>query len=250
MKRFLIALLVVVCAGTISASAQNTYGFSDEIVKFLNENNVDASIFAPIFNYKEKPSDEVVRMVEKEIYSIRGTAYSYDFTDVQVQQMIQSYIDTTLKWMHLEYAYLPKCKVTLNGQEISNEYRQYPLLQFRNITYFPMTYFDSRFLGVSATWTEDWELIVDKIDITQPYHDYPRVRANDERYPVSGRDNVYICNDDIKINGKRIDNESEEYPFIGFRDVIYFPLTWEYAVNEFGWEYSYNEENGLVINSK
>ncbi len=28
-----------------------------------------------------------------------------------------------------EYANIPACKVTLNGQEVDNTYRQYPLLQ-------------------------------------------------------------------------------------------------------------------------
>jgi len=249
MKKILITLLVVMCMGTGSVSAENSYGFNDEIMEFLNENNVDLSIFAPIFNYNENPSAEVVRPVEEEIYRTRGMARTYDFTDIQVQHILAGYINTTLKWMHLEYAYLPKCKVTLNGQEINSEYRQYPLLQFRDITYFPMTYFDSRFLGVGATWTENWGLVVDTIDRTAPYNDYSGSRANEERYPVSGRPYVYICNNNIMVNGNKIDNESEAYPFIGFREIIYFPLTWEYAVEKFGWEYSYTEENGLIINS-
>ncbi|MBR3995480.1 MAG: hypothetical protein IKI97_09405, partial [Clostridia bacterium] len=139
MKRILAVLLVVMLIGTINVSAENPYGFNDEIMEFLNENTVDISIFLPIFNYNEYPSAEVVKPVEGEIYRVRGTAYSYGWTDIQIRQMLEGYINTTLKWMHLEYAYIPKCKVTLNGQKINSEYRKYPLLQFRDIIYFPMT---------------------------------------------------------------------------------------------------------------
>lgn len=43
-------------------------------------------------------------------------------------------------------------KVTLNGQVIDNKTAKYPLLIYSNITYFPMTYHLSRFMGVSADW--------------------------------------------------------------------------------------------------
>ena len=39
-------------------------------------------------------------------------------------------------------------KVTLNGQVIDNKNAKYPLLSYSNITYFPMTYHLSRFMGV------------------------------------------------------------------------------------------------------
>ena len=51
------------------------------------------------------------------------------------------------------------------------------------------------------------------------------------------------------VNGKSINNSAEEYPLVTFRGVTYFPLTWRFAVDEFGWDYSFDPENGLVINS-
>lgn len=41
-------------------------------------------------------------------------------------------------------------KVTLNGQVIDNKNAKYPLLSYSNITYFPMTYHLSRFMGVET----------------------------------------------------------------------------------------------------
>ncbi len=45
-------------------------------------------------------------------------------------------------------------KVTLNGQVIDNKNAKYPLLTYSNITYFPMTYQLSRFMGVETDWND------------------------------------------------------------------------------------------------
>ncbi len=143
-----------------------------------------------------------------------------------------------------EYAYIPKCKVTFNGQEVDSINRQYPLLQFRDIVYFPMTYYDCRFLGVSTKWNGDTNnLEITKENISGAYRNYNWEWKN-------GKSNeITICNFNIIVNGKEIDNKNEEYPLILFRNVTYFPLTWRFAVDEFGWEYSYTEESGLKISA-
>lgn len=47
-----------------------------------------------------------------------------------------------------------------------------------------------------------------------------------------------------------IDNSKAPYPLLHFQDTDYFPLTWHYVVEELGWRYSFDAENGLVIKSK
>lgn len=151
-----------------------------------------------------------------------------------------------------EYAALPGCKVTFNGQEVDSSSRQYPLLQFRNITYFPMTYDDCRFLGL----TTQWEDSARKLTITNEsirnaaYNDY-KFLPNKEKFEY-GKINAEVidCGFKIEVNGQKIDNSKEEYPLLLFRNVTYFPLTWRFAAEEFGWEYSYDDENGLIINSR
>ena len=49
--------------------------------------------------------------------------------------------------------------------------------------------------------------------------------------------------------GKAIDNKKEEYPLLVFRDITYFPLTWRFAVDEFGWNYTFDSTKGLNITS-
>ena len=72
-----------------------------------------------------------------------------------------------------DYANIPACSVTLSGQSVDNSYRQYPLLQYRDIVYFPMTYHDCRFLGVATDWNEATNtLTVTKENISGAYRDY------------------------------------------------------------------------------
>lgn len=141
-----------------------------------------------------------------------------------------------------EFATIPSCSVTLSGQSVDNTYRQFPLLQYKDIVYFPMTYYDCRFLGVATKWNADTNTLeITKENISGAYRKYNWEWKNGKRNEID------ICKFNIVVNSKVIDNSKEEYPLITFRDVTYFPLTWRFAVDEFGWEYSYNDKNGLVI---
>jgi len=141
-------------------------------------------------------------------------------------------------------ANLQSCDVVFNGEKIESGNRQFPLLVYKDITYVPMTYYDCRYLGLISNWdSETSTLSIEKGDITCAYRDYNWEWEN------ANRNLATICDCNIVVNGKKIDNSQEEYPLITFRDVTYFPLTWRFAVDEFGWEYSFDVENGLVINS-
>lgn len=141
-----------------------------------------------------------------------------------------------------EVAVIPSCSVTLNGQSVDNTYRQFPLLQYKDIVYFPMTYYDCRFLGIYTDWNEQTgTLYINTENISGAYRKYNWEWKNGKRNEID------ICKFNIVVNSKVIDNSKEEYPLITFRDVTYFPLTWRFAVDEFGWECSYDDKNGLVI---
>ena len=138
----------------------------------------------------------------------------------------------------------PNFPITVNGTEIQWGDRQYPLIVHKDITYFPMTYYDCRFLGLVTEWDTDTKtLSISKENISGAYRDY-------EYLGVNGKESmVNACLFNIVVNGKEVDNYTEEYPLLTFRDVTYFPLTWRFCVDEFGWEYSFDNEKGLVITS-
>lgn len=137
---------------------------------------------------------------------------------------------------------LPTFDVRVNNIEIDNENREYPLIVYKGITYFPMTFHDSRFLGLETKWDDSTGLKINKSKTKHGYVDY-----NSSPYK-SG----YIAATpyfSIEVNGKSIDNSKEEYPLLVFRNVTYFPLTWRFAVDEFGWDYKFTQENGLEISN-
>lgn len=140
---------------------------------------------------------------------------------------------------------LPNLKVTVNGQVVNNDYSKYPFIVYKDITYFPMTFSDCRFLGVESTWKGDKTgLFVDSTGVTAAYHPYLSSVKNKKNGTAK------IASFPIKVNGKMIDNSKEEYPLLSFRDIAYFPMTWKYSVDEFGWDYKFDGKNGLVIKSK
>ena len=137
---------------------------------------------------------------------------------------------------------LPTFPVTLNGYTINNDYNKYPLLVYNDITYFPMTYYDSRFLGLTTDWSAVDGLSIEKT--TAPFSEYQCELQNKKN---NSKQYATIATGTINVNHFKILNEQEVYPLLLFRDVTYFPLTWNFIVEEFGWNYSFSHENGLVI---
>ncbi|OPH62211.1 hypothetical protein BC351_02530 [Paenibacillus ferrarius] len=138
---------------------------------------------------------------------------------------------------------LPDFVVNLNGHTVENQYRKYPLLVYRDITYFPMTWNDTRLLGLEANWSPSEGLTIKQSQVTSSYEPYKTDRRNAAAYAAE------VPASSVTINGKTIDNSKEEYPLLSFRDMTYFPLTWGFAHNEFGWDYRWDDAKGLSITS-
>ena len=131
---------------------------------------------------------------------------------------------------------LPTFPVTLNGVTMEQSKSQYPMLVYKDITYVPMTWADTRLLGLESNWTQQAGLTIAKAATVQDqetaqsaYKPYTTSTANAQSYKAA------TASGKITVNGKAITNSSEEYPLLVFRDITYFPLTWRFAVNEFGW---------------
>lgn len=140
---------------------------------------------------------------------------------------------------------LPNSKVTINGQVVNNNYSKYPLIVYKDITYFPMTFSDCRFLGIESTWTgEKTGLLVNSTGVTAAYSPYLSSSQNKKSYSAG------VVSFPVKVNGKAVDNSKEEYPLLSFRDITYFPMTWKYSVDAFGWDNQFDGKTGLVIQSK
>ncbi len=148
-------------------------------------------------------------------------------------------------------AALPTFPVTLNGVVMEQEYAQYPLLVYKDITYVPMTWEETRLLGLETTYTQAEGLGVNKANVVREqsvlqgeYEPYTVATANGASHQA------VVATGSIHVNGEQIDNASEEYPLLLYRDITYFPLTWRFAVDAFGWDYTFDMTNGLVITPK
>ncbi|TJY42637.1 hypothetical protein E5161_07225 [Cohnella pontilimi] len=137
---------------------------------------------------------------------------------------------------------LPSFNIYLNGIKIENAYRQYPLIVYNDMTYFPATYYDTRFLGVEATWDPTKGLEIKKTGVTAAYRDFRGSAKNKKTQTGTLRTT------DFKLNGRVIPHTDQgQFPLLSFRNVTYFPLTWNYAVKELGWTYKFDSKSGLSI---
>ena len=148
--------------------------------------------------------------------------------------------------------------VALNGLQVGNNhlnrisensdykyYAQYPLLVYKDITYFPMTFYYSELLNLDTSWSQEKGLVISQGNPDR-WKEF-RYDSRDTRNNVN--QTASIVGGQVTVNGKLIDNAKEQYPLLLFRDVTYFPLTWRFAVDEFSWRYDFNASDGLRIDS-
>ena len=150
---------------------------------------------------------------------------------------------------------IPEFRVTVNGQAMESKYNQYPLLVYKGITYFPMTYDYARFLGVKANWYQESRAYGNKsvlfVGVAEEHA--KELKTVSAKTPNGKSYTATVAGYGLALNttnpNRYLNNLKEEYPVLTFRDVTYFPMTWKFAVEEFGWEYSYDNKNGLQIES-
>lgn len=128
--------------------------------------------------------------------------------------------------------------VVINGHRVENNYRKYPLIFYNSITYFPMTYNDCAYLGISNTWSPEKGNIIEKAAPFGFYDD--SLDPLNQGTEVKGK--AKIVTSPVTILGTQLNNEAEQYPILSYKDVLYFPLTWDWA-QKFGWTVELNSYN-------
>lgn len=137
---------------------------------------------------------------------------------------------------------IPSFTVILNDVDYDSTEAMYPLINYKGITYFPITWNLSRSLGLSTKYSKENGLEI-KLGQATGGLVYNKGEGND----VTTSYKASLPSYKISVNGRIINNNSEDYPILNFRDITYFPLTWKYAVEEFKWEYHYANDKGLNI---
>lgn len=98
-------------------------------------------------------------------------------------------------------------------------------------------------MGVSADWNNGSKTL----DITAG--GARTAYAAETGKKQSGSVSVTLPSYKISVNGAQINNKEEKYPIFNYNGITYFPLTWAYAVDSFGWSYQWDAENGLRIDT-
>ena len=138
---------------------------------------------------------------------------------------------------------IPDYQIIIDGSAVYYADSLYPFLNYKRITYLPMTYEYSRAMNLTTGWLEGTAFMVAYQPSDEPLPIYETV--TNKKYDTA----VVPIGYNIYINAKKVDNNTVEYPLLNFKGVTYFPLTWEYAVEEFGWKINF-ENNILKIDTE
>lgn len=140
-------------------------------------------------------------------------------------------------------AVIPDYQIIIDNASIYYADSMYPFLNYKGITYLPMTYEYSRAMNLTTGWLEGTAFMVayNPCDDKMPVYE----TVANKKYNTA----VVPTGYNIYVNGKKTDNSKAEYPLLNFRGVTYFPMTWEYAVENFGWEINF-KSNVFTINTE
>lgn len=141
---------------------------------------------------------------------------------------------------------IPSFNVTVNERSVDSIKMQYPMIVYNNVTYFPLTWNWCGELGLASSYTEKDGLYIAN-------YTYSSLDSQDTAMDEGGRwaagrgYTAVIPSYPVYINGQQIDNDKEEYPLLNFQNITYFPLTWRFVVDEFGWDQAWDNASGYTL---
>jgi len=133
--------------------------------------------------------------------------------------------------------------VRVNDTLILNEESQYPVITYKNITYFPMTSDYMSGMGLELKFSNENGL---KINVKDSVGEFDQSFLNASN-KLGSTVRASLVPFPIEVNGKKIDNRQEAYPVLLYKNITYFPMTWRFVVDEFGWKTLWSNETGLGI---
>lgn len=145
----------------------------------------------------------------------------------------------------------PNFDVTINGIIVNDINAVHKIICYNNIVYFPLDWIYSNWLGFDISMSENDEIIIDNTGEVNSFVSWGKQLADGVVDNLGIREIDGIISNEVIINGKVIDNTNEIYPLLKyFGGEVYFPLTWKWVVNEFGWSYVWDAQTGLTIHTK
>lgn len=146
---------------------------------------------------------------------------------------------------HEVRVHLPAFPVSVNAYSPLIEFNPYPPIVYQNVTYLPMTWDNSQRLGLRLDWNEREGLSIRQEDGKDQPGAGPETgeKVNDLNQTYQAQ----LADYPVSVNGKPIHNDEEPYPILSFRGITYFPLTWRFTHDEFGWATAWNAVQGFRL---
>ena len=115
-------------------------------------------------------------------------------------------------------AIIPDYQIIIDDSLVYYADSLYPFLNYKGITYLPMTYEYARAMNLTTGYLEGSAFMVayNPCDDKLPVYETTANNKNNTVIIPQGY-NVYV-------NGKKVDNDNADYPILNFRGVTYFPL--------------------------
>lgn len=142
---------------------------------------------------------------------------------------------------------IPSFGVTINSDSIDSTRMEYPLIVYKDITYFPLTWDWCNELGLISVFTnKDGLYIANYTSYIKPVLDSVHQSGNFKEDIIY---NPTMPTYPIHINGQVIENNDEAYPLLNFQGITYFPLTWRFVREEFAWDMTWSDDTGFELSS-
>lgn len=129
----------------------------------------------------------------------------------------------------------------IENVSVDNRYVEYPLITYKDITYFPMTYNLCAFLGLRSGFEAEKGLYITSIPCA--YESDAPLFGGEAVNSLSASYQAVIPTYPVYLNGQWIDNTKEEYPLLNFRGITYFPMTWRFAYEELCFDITWSDED-------
>jgi len=143
-----------------------------------------------------------------------------------------------------EQASLAHFPILFNGESVDNEHAEFPILVYKDMTYFPLSNDFISALGMKSTFTNEKGLQLHKFT-----HPAAFVMTAGSENDLNKAVDISIPTFPIRLNGDIIDNANEFYPVFLYKDIAYFPLNWDFAVKEFNLLFSDSANGELLLST-
>ena len=137
-------------------------------------------------------------------------------------------------------------EVLVNDVALDHLNSTYPLLQYNNIVYFPLTYAYGQVLGFGVDYAPETGLAIYSAPLGE--NDLGQYALGEDATPYVGGAPVQASTSTMAIllNSADISNQGE-WPCLFFNDIAYLPFTWTYMYDGLGIMYTFQEDPAALI---